>query len=1472
MIKSTTSTLFKTTVFLALFLSTFSSSAEKTDNSPTSIACDFADSCEDALLPLLTLTQEDCLSSIEYLSISGCLDQASPGVSSNCTADQGPTVWFQIEIDDPNAIKLITQVDAPGFDAVWSIYEGTNCANLTPVSEQDIIDDTAVVYPCSNSDGESNNIFQTPIDINAVTTGIRYWVAITAIGEITDPNFEFYYASTLECMACNGNDATDGNNGNYTASIMQNGEWVEVNNDYPFCQGMDIQVCLDFNYDTSGSGNDWLHGFVPVFGPGWDVNDDILAGISPGGGFEFFEALGDCAPILNGYDLPNVCTYIEDGVLKLCNSACDATCPCSGGSMDGQALPSGYWLNSDGSTSTCGTFGCSPASFWGSPNGTVVEVNLCFELKTKVFDSLEECEEKKSLQIIVQTFSDAITGCWDDANPCIIDPSLQGPSWELTCNTPIAVIGIDTEICSNESLSILLQTSDGSTSDIQVDAIDNPIIEGENSFTFSGGSGLINDLLINTSSNIQIVEYITYTVDPSITCAGLKDTIKVTVHPDINIDFNPHFVCEGECTELDYDISGGAQPDFTYTWSTGELSSTINVCPFVTTTYSLTITDSQGCTGVSEVEVDVKPPVELLLPESISVCKDDNFNPFNPDYQVCLDFISGSSPFTVQWMTDPGLVGQPSGSAGECFSINEVASSEFGGTYNLTAEVTDFFGCVGTAEMEVIITGELTIVASITDLECGDTEASITVTGIDSAGNPVTNFLLYGGCLDDGLGIFIDESFSNTGTVQMPTLNLLEYTCYTIIGQTEAGCQTSIEIDFPSVGSGLPIELEGTTEICEGSMVTLNIINSADFVSFDWVPDLGSISFVSFTPDSTATYTVTAIDAEGCISSESITVIVYPKESAFCTNPCIDSQNDFQIVGTAYSDVNSNGVYDTGDAPLSNVLVTDNTTNFTVFTNSIGQYIIPVDEGTTNLTASNSVGNWVQSSIDINNIEIDKPCVEGVDFAFIADTNVPNAQITVTNSITRCDFETKFYITVENLNHESFNGEVVFVFDEEATFFSSDITGYQLNDNLITFETGTVMPFKQNLYTVTLKMPSGSSSLPVLEFEAALTNDGQLLDEYAYTEQLKCSYDPNDKRTYPDREGDDNLTLIDETLDYTIRFQNNGNDTAFHVLIVDELDVNLAPMSIRFNSSSHPLSACIMDHTLMIDFNDILLVDSATNYPASQGYVNFSIDTKDDLPEGTTINNTADIIFDTNLPIVTNTVLNTVVYDFCTDSVTVLPAQICEGEQFLGYTETGTYQNTIVLADGCDSIVIINLTVVDCNCPPVELSDPTPIFNDLGASDLCSLIGASDPGAFTAFDQAGDDASVNINSAGCIFDATGIEAGTYSIVYTLDLPVSGNCAQADTVFLEVLQFVSNNSVKKENIQIYPNPTVNKLYIKSDYTITFLELYTTTGKSIYQTQYPNVNNMEIDMNKYPSGLYLLQIKTEKGRWVEKVVRR
>ncbi len=409
----------------------------------------------------------------------------------------------------------------------------------------------------------------------------------------------------------------------------------------------------------------------------------------------------------------------------------------------------------------------------------------------------------------------------------------------------------------------------------------------------------------------------------------------------------------------------------------------------------------------------------------------------------------------------------------------------------------------------------------------------------------------------------------------------------------------------------------------------------------------------------------------------------------------INPKQSTKILGTAFIDKNANGVYDSDELPLRNVLVSIAPGDFSILTDDDGNYTFSVPPGTYTITANVNEGEWVQTELTIDNIQITEPCNEGYNFPFVPNpTPEEMATLSMVNTIARCDFETRFTITVENTGAEPLDAVLAFNFDDKTTFFSSDIAGYQLIGNTVTANIGPLAPFSPQTYKVTVKMPSGSSNLPLLAFDAKLHDKfGDLIEEYGYSDQLRCSYDPNDKREYPDREGTENLTLMEEDIEYTIRFQNNGNDTAFQVKIVDPLDPNIDPSTIRVMNASHDVETCIESTDLIFLFEDILLVDSTTNYAASQGFVTFRCNAKDGRAEMTPVHNQADIIFDTNSPIVTNKTINTLVSELCTDKETLIETSICEGDIFEGYTETGTYTETFELPFGCDSVVNIVLDV-----------------------------------------------------------------------------------------------------------------------------------------------------------------------------------
>lgn len=139
------------------------------------------------------------------------------------------------------------------------------------------------------------------------------------------------------------------------------------------------------------------------------------------------------------------------------------------------------------------------------------------------------------------------------------------------------------------------------------------------------------------------------------------------------------------------------------------------------------------------------------------------------------------------------------------------------------------------------------------------------------------------------------------------------------------------------------------------------------------------------------------------------------------------------------------------------------------------------------------------------------------------------------------------------------------------------------------------------------------------------------------------SYDPNDKQGFPIGVGNEKLIVPNAPLEYLIRFQNTGTDTAFTVRIEDQLSDWLDINTVKPGASSHPYAFSIKENRLMeFRFDNILLPDSTTNLEASNGFVRFNVQQKSDNPLGVYIKNTADIYFDFNEAVRTNTVTHLV--------------------------------------------------------------------------------------------------------------------------------------------------------------------------------------------------------------------------------------
>ena len=147
--------------------------------------------------------------------------------------------------------------------------------------------------------------------------------------------------------------------------------------------------------------------------------------------------------------------------------------------------------------------------------------------------------------------------------------------------------------------------------------------------------------------------------------------------------------------------------------------------------------------------------------------------------------------------------------------------------------------------------------------------------------------------------------------------------------------------------------------------------------------------------------------------------------------------------------------------------------------------------------------------------------------------------------------------------------------------------------------------------------------------------------------QNTSAFDPNDKQGFPTGYGNEHFIRPNTDLEYKIRFQNTGTDTAFTVVILDTLSQFLQAASIRPGAASHAYDFDLLEgNILRFRFDHILLPDSNVNEVASHGFVQFRIAQQPDNPLGTVIPNAAAIYFDFNEPVITNETWHTLGEDF----------------------------------------------------------------------------------------------------------------------------------------------------------------------------------------------------------------------------------
>lgn len=220
---------------------------------------------------------------------------------------------------------------------------------------------------------------------------------------------------------------------------------------------------------------------------------------------------------------------------------------------------------------------------------------------------------------------------------------------------------------------------------------------------------------------------------------------------------------------------------------------------------------------------------------------------------------------------------------------------------------------------------------------------------------------------------------------------------------------------------------------------------------------------------------------------------------------------------------------------------------------------------------------------------------------------------------------------------------VTLTFDPALTVLNATPAPISVLGNVATWEWPAFTSFQTRsvsmYFNIPVSTPLGTVLSSTLSASNTLPEANTANNNYAHERIVTGSYDPNAKEVVTSSRSLAGQYLIgtDEYLDYTIQFQNTGTDTAFTVVVTDTLSSELDMASFQQGPSSHPYTVDFKaGRVVEWTFSNIFLPDSNTNEAASHGITSFRIKLNDPVLPGTIIENTANIYFDYNAPVITD--------------------------------------------------------------------------------------------------------------------------------------------------------------------------------------------------------------------------------------------
>lgn len=353
------------------------------------------------------------------------------------------------------------------------------------------------------------------------------------------------------------------------------------------------------------------------------------------------------------------------------------------------------------------------------------------------------------------------------------------------------------------------------------------------------------------------------------------------------------------------------------------------------------------------------------------------------------------------------------------------------------------------------------------------------------------------------------------------------------------------------------------------------------------------------------------------------------------------------LTGKAFVDGNSNGAQDNGEAGLQGHAIVDLDDGLPYYTDHLGRFrVTAVDTGTTTIAPEPApYYSFAPPSHAAVLPELLQQVDSLNDFAMQADGLVTDLGVTSTPvGVFRHLWQTHYRITYKDLGTTSVADPVLrFIVDPGLTYESASTPPTAINGDTLIWQLPALAPYEEGSILVFVSVPL-STPLGTELFSTALIGpedgDADLSNNSATWPVFAVqSADPNDMLVDREEVQLAELEPLPPFLDYIIRFQNTGTDTAFQVRIENTVPVNADRSSFELVCSSHPVDVEYLPYVdrFKFTFPGILLPDSGVNEAASHGFLRYRMRPKNALLVGDSVLNAAAIYFDHNLPVRTNT-------------------------------------------------------------------------------------------------------------------------------------------------------------------------------------------------------------------------------------------